>query len=122
MSQIAPNFGRTVYEPVAAATPADDESVPDNIRGLRFDAKAMIVVSAIIGCWFLPLGLGGIGAGVLYLLASKPATTTTNNMASDIRTGDRAGGCFWYMVTGLLGVVAFVLGLAVIAAFAMAGR
>ncbi len=122
MSQIAPNFGRTVYEPVAVATAGEDENVPDNIRGLRFDAKALILVSAIIGCWFLPLGLGGIGAGVLYLMASKPAATTTGNMDRSIERKSRAGGCFWLLVTCAVGAVAFVSGLAFLSIVAEAGR
>lgn len=121
MSRIAPNFGRTVYtEPVTD----DDEpvTVPENVQGVRFDATMLIVVSTGIGFWFAPLGAGGVIAGLLWLLATKPATVTTGNMASDIRAGDRAGGCFWYVATCIVGAVAFVLGLAVIAAFAMAGR
>ena len=120
MSQIAPNFGRTVYsEPVTVAA---DENVPDNIKGLRFDAKALIVVSAIIGCWFPPLGLGGIGAGVLYLLASKPATTTTGNMDANIKRHNRLGGCFWALVTCAVVAVAFLLGLGFLVTVAEAGR
>jgi len=119
MGKVAPNFGRTVYEPVAAD---DKQNVPENVQGVRRDATGLIVVSAIIGCWFPPLGAGGVIAGLLWLLASKPATVATNNMANAIRSGDQAGGCFWHMVTGLLGVVAFGLGLAVLGALAMAGR
>jgi len=119
MGKVAPNFGRTVYEPVAAD---DKQNVPENVQGVRRDATGLIVVSAIIGCWFPPLGAGGVLAGLLWLLATKPATVTTNNMASELRAGDRVGGCFWYVATCIVGVVAFVAGLAVIAAFAMGGR
>jgi len=129
MSRIASNFGRLEYDAHAAAlagavapVAAADENVPNNVQKLRFDAKALIVVSAIIGCWFPPLGLGGIGAGVLYLLASKPATTTTGNMDTAIKHHNRLGGCFWALVTCTIGVVAFVLGLAFLAVMADGGR
>lgn len=118
MSRIAPNFGRTAYEPAAD----DEQNVPENVAGLRRGATGLIVVSTLIAFVAPPLGAGGVIAGLLWLLATKPATVATNNMASDIRSGDRAGGCFWYVATCAVGVVAFVLGLAVIAAFAMAGR
>lgn len=125
MSRIASNFGRLEYEAHAAAmagAAAADEHVPDNIRGLRFDAKALIVVSAIIGCWVPPLGLGGIGAGVLYLLASAPAVTTTGNMDQSIARHSRLGGCFWLLMTCAIGVVAFLGGLAFLGVVAEAGR
>lgn len=130
MSRIASNFGRLEYDAHAAAMAgavavvADDtdQDVPDNIRGLRFDAKALIVVSAIIGCWVPVLGLGGIGAGALYLLASKPAVTTTGNMDTAIKRHNRLGGCFWALVTCALGFVAFIAGLAFLGAVANAGR
>ena len=119
MSRISPNFGRTVYEPI---TVDDEKIVPENVQGLRRDATMLIVVSTLIAFVAPPLGAGGVIAGLLWLLASKPATVATNNMASDIRAGDRAGGCFWYMATCIIGVVAFGLGLAVLGAFAMGGR
>lgn len=125
MSRIASNFGRLEYDAHAAAVVADDDAdrnVPDNIRGLRFDAKALILVSAIIGCWVPPLGMGGIGAGVLYLLASKPATTTTVKMDANIKRHDGLGGCFWLLVTCAIGLVAFVAGLAFLGVVAEAGR
>ena len=121
MSKVAPNFGRHVY--TGPVTVADDEKIaPENVQGLRRDATMLIVVSTAIAFVFPPLGAGGVIAGMLWLLVTKPATVTTNRMASDIRTGDRAGGCFWYVATCIVGAVSFVLGLAVIAAFAMAGR
>ena len=120
MSRIASNFGRTVYSAPASAD--DEQSVHENVQGLRRDATTLIVVSTLIAFVAPPLGAGGVLAGLLWLLATKPATVTTNNMASDIRAGDRAGGCFWYVATLLVGAVAFVAGLAVIGAFAMAGR
>ena len=120
MSKIAPNFGRTTYtEPVAVE---DTQNVPENVAGLRFDATALIVVSSLIAFVAPPLGAGGIIWGLLWLLASAPATVTTNHMASELRAGDKAGGCGWYVATLLIGAVAFGLGLAVIAAMAMAGR
>lgn len=129
MSRIASNFGRLEYDAHAAALAgagavADDadQNVPDNVAGLRFGAKALIVVSAIIGCWFPPLGLGGIGAGVLYLMASKPATTTTGNMDQSIARHSRLGGCFWALVTCCIGVAAFIAGLAFLATMANGGR
>lgn len=124
MSRVAANFGRLEYDAHAAAVTAAaaDEHVPDNIRGIRFDAKALIVVSAIIGCWFPPLGLGGIGAGVLYLLASKPATTTTVKMDANIKRHNRLGGCFWALVTCCIGAIAFVAGLAFLGVMANGGR
>ena len=124
MSRIASNFGRLEYDAHAAAVTAAaaDEDVPDNVAGLQFDAKALIVVSAIIGCWFPPLGLGGIGAGLLYLLASKPATTTTGNMDANIKRHNRAGGCFWLLITCVIGAIAFLAGLAFLATVAEAGR
>lgn len=129
MSRLASNFGRLEYDAHAAAMAgavapvADaDENVPDNVQGLRFDAKALIVVSAIIGCWFPPLGLGGIGAGVLYLLASAPATTTTVKMDTNITRHNRFGGCFWALVTCAIGAVAFIAGLAFLVTVANGGR
>ena len=127
MSRIASNFGRLEYEAHAAAMAgavADDtdQNVPDNVAGLRFDAKALIVVSAIIGCWVPVLGLGGIGAGVLYLLASRSAVTTTGNMDTAIKHHSRLGGCFWLVVTCALGFVAFIAGLAFLATMANGGR
>lgn len=129
MSRIASNFGRIEYDAHAAALAGavagaaqDDENVPDNVRGLRFDAKVLIVVSAIIGCWFPPIGLGGIGAGMLYLLASEPATTTTGNMDTAIKHHNGLGGCFWALVTCAVVAVAFVLGLAFLGVVAEAGR
>ena len=121
MSRIAPNFGRTVDNAPAAADD-DAQNVPENVAGLRRDATVLIVVSTLIAFVAPPLGAGGVIAGLLWLLASAPATVTTNNMAADIRAGDRAGGCFWYVATLLIGVVVFGLGLAVLGAFAMAGR
>ena len=121
MSQVSPNFGRNVYtEPVTVAD--DEQTVPENVKQMKFDATMLVVVSTAIAFVFPPLGAGGVIAGMLWLLVTKPATVTTNRMASDIRTGDRAGGCFWYVATCIVGAVSFVLGLAVIAAFAMAGR
>lgn len=129
MSRVASNFGRLEYDAHAAAlagavapVAAADKSVPDNVQGLRFDAKALIVVSAIIGCWIPVLGLGGIGAGVLYLLASAPATTTTVNMDASIQRKSRLGGCFWLMMTCVIGLLAFILGLAFLGVVAEAGR
>lgn len=120
MTKIAPNFGRTVYAPVTVAD--DDVNVPDNVQGLRFDASMLIVASAIIGCWVPVLGLGGIGAGVLYLLASAPAVTTTGNMDANIARHNRLGGCFWLLVTCAIGAVAFLGGLAFLGVMADAGR
>lgn len=124
MSSIAPNFGRIAYDEHAraAADEDDEQSVPDNIRGLRFDASMLIVVATIIGCWFPPLGLGGIGAGVLYLLASRPATTTTGNMDRNITRHNRLGGCFWLLMTCAIVAVAFLLGLGFLGIVAEAGR
>lgn len=131
MSRVASNFGRLEYDAHAAAlagaatvTPsgADDESVPDNVAGLRFGAKAIIAVSAVIACIYPPIGLGGIGAGVLYLLASAPAVTTTGNMDTNIARHNRLGGCFWALVTCAIGVVAFLAGLAFLGAMANGGR
>lgn len=106
-----------------AAPVADaDENVPDNVAGLRFGAKAIIAVSAVIACIYPPIGLGGIGAGVLYLLASAPAVTTTGNMDRSIAHHSRLGGCFWALMTCALGAVAFIAGLAFLVTVAEAGR
>lgn len=118
MSRIAPNFGRNVYEPVAD----DEQNVPENVAGLRRDATMLIVVSTAIALVALPLGAGGVIWGLLWLLASAPATVTNSNMVDSKRAGDRGGGCVWYAATVVIGLVAFVLGLFVLGAFAMAGR
>jgi len=119
MSRIAPNFGRTVYtEPV---TDDDAQNVPENVAGLRRGATGLIVVSTLIAFGAAPLGAGGIICGLLWLLASAPATVTTNNTESSKRAGDRAGGCGWYVATLLVGAVAFVAGLFILGALAMAG-
>lgn len=119
MSRIAPNFGRTVYtEPV---TDDDAQNVPENVAGLRRGATGLIVVSTLIAFVAPPLGAGGIIWGLLWLLASAPATVTTNNTESSKRAGDRAGGCGWYVATLLVGAVAFVAGLFILGALAMAG-
>lgn len=128
MSRVASNFGRLEYDAHAAslaggAPVADaDENVPDNVAGLRFGAKALIAVSAVIACIYPPIGLGGIGAGVLYLLASAPAVTTTGNMDRNIKRHNTLGGCFWALVTCAIGAVAFIAGLAFLVTVANGGR
>jgi len=122
MSRIAPNFGRVAYDEHVSAVADEPTEAPENVQGLRRDATMLIVVSTAIAFVFPALGAGGAIAGVLWLMATKPATVATSNMASDIRAGDRGGGCFWYVATLAIGAVAFVLGLFILGAFAMAGR
>jgi len=119
MSKVAANFGRTYTAPVATE---DAQNVPENVAGVRRGGLALIVLSTLIALVAPPLGAGGVIWGLLWLLASVSAMVTTNTMAADIRSGDRAGGCGWYVVTLLIGFVAFGLGLVVLGAMAMAGR
>ena len=98
MSQVSPNFGRNVYEPVIVADD-DPVTVPENVQGLRRGATGLIVLSTLIAFVAPPIGAGGIIWGLLWLLATKPATVTTHAMASDCHRGDRVGGCGWYVVT-----------------------
>ena len=119
MTKIAPNFGRTVYTAPVVADDDEPATVPANVQGLRRGATGLIVLSTLIAFVAPPIGAGGIIWGLLWLLATKPATVTTHAMASDCHRGDRVGGCGWYVMTMAIGLVAFVAGLTILGAFAM---
>jgi len=109
MSRIAPNFGRTVY--------SEPDAVPENAAGLRRGGVALLILSVGICFLYLPAGIVGIGAALLWMAASKPAAAATRAMESAVDNGDRAGGCGWYVATLFIGIVAFmsILGLALAA-------
>ena len=114
MSRIAPNFGRTVYEPVT-------ENVPENIAGLRLGAMALLLLSIGICVVYLPAGIVGIVSALLWMAATKPATVTTHAMEAALDNGDKSGGCGWYVATLLVGLVVFALVL-MLAGATMAGQ
>jgi hypothetical protein len=91
------------------------EDVPENIQGLRRGASMLIVLSILISFKEPYIGIGGIIAGVLWLLASKPATITSQKSYQE-------GSRFWLAITYLLSVVAFVLGVAVLSVLAGGGH
>lgn len=114
MSRIAPNFGRTVYEPVT-------ENVPENIAGLHRGATALLLLSICICVVYLPAGIVGIVSALLWMAATKPAAVATRAMETALAKGDRVGGCGWYAATLLIGLVVFALVL-MLAVLAMAGQ
>lgn len=117
MSRIAPNFGRTAYEPATT----DKQSVPENAQGLRGGGVALLILSIGICVAYLPAGIVGIISALLWLAASKPAAGATRAMEAALEEGDKAGGCGWYVATLLVGLVVFALVL-MMAGLAMAGQ
>ena len=117
MSRIAPNFGRTAYEPAAT----DKQSVPENAQGLRRGGVALLLLSICICVVYLPAGIVGIVSALLWMAASKPAAVTTRAMETALENGDKASGCGWYVATLLVGLVVFALVL-LMAGLAMAGQ
>lgn len=114
MSRIAPNFGRTVYEPAS-------ENVPDNIQGLRRGGAALLILSIGICVVYLPAGIVGIVSALLWMAASKLAAVTTRAMETALENGDKTAGCGWYVATLLIGMVVFALVL-MLAGAAMTGQ